>query len=778
MNVSTSSDALGHSRFRYFQMLCAAAALLLTHGAASSQTMLIHRVDASDFPVLRASFYAFDAAGQQIVDLSPEEVHVMEDGIPRSVTRLTSPPLSPPVALSAVLAIQAFTSIPASVLSAYKDAATWWVSSVPSPETETAVITYSDTTRLEHAFSKDAASLTSAIAAISAPSINRFNHAVALGGTPASGIELCVARSNKRTIVLFTSSSRGGIDDCDLPVLAREEDIAIHSIVLGEPAHESVQRACENTGGLWFAHCVPGPGIVEVLRKILLSTSAAAPCEVEWVSDGCKQLDRILDVTLPAVGLHAQTTFEVPAKYLPELEVAPAITLQFRGIPPGSMAIQSLTITARRRPVHVDEITLSNPAFRVVDYGGSPPPFSLVENESRELAVEFAPSDSTYQVCRIEFSTDACFGKSFYVDGDPLQPQVSGALTVRRPNGGERLIAGAIERLTWEGAEAEDTIRLEYSVDGGSSWKLVTSAATGLYHDWMVPSTPSDSCLLRASRLNVPAYDADMVFIPPGTFLMGNYTNHPDYSKWSTYNSGDGYDTEKPVHEVSITRPMFMGRTEVTQALYESVMGTNPSRPVGADYPVGGVGWYDAAVFCNRLSVLRGFDTCYSGEGKDMVCNFSANGFRLPTEAEWEYACRAGTRTDFYSGNLPLCDRYSHIPHLDSAAWYFANTDPFNTNPYPRPVAQKKPNAFGLYDMHGNAYEYCWDCEDWYYYQSSPSLDPQGPQCRSLSNYTRVVRSGSSSLVPRECRSSTRFWHFADGTTRSASNGFRIVRNP
>jgi len=243
-----------------------------------------------------------------------------------------------------------------------------------------------------------------------------------------------------------------------------------------------------------------------------------------------------------------------------------------------------------------------------------------------------------------------------------------------------------------------------------------------------------------------------MALIPAGTFRMGNITDHPV-----------GGRDEKPVHEVTITRPFFMACTPVTQAQYEALMGSNPSHFKGADLPVEQVNWYDAVEFCNELSRRKGLDPCYSGSGTSIVCDFTANGYRLPTEAEWEYACRAGTESDFHTGDMT--SPWGFDPALDRAGWYGGNSGSFT-----HPVGEKEPNAFGLYDMHGNVWEWCWDWYSVWYYEYSPAENPRG----SASGNYRVFRGGSWDVHARSCRSAYRGSYKPD--IRDGSIGFRFVR--
>ena len=240
------------------------------------------------------------------------------------------------------------------------------------------------------------------------------------------------------------------------------------------------------------------------------------------------------------------------------------------------------------------------------------------------------------------------------------------------------------------------------------------------------------------------------VLIPKGTFLMGS---PPDEV---------GSSDDERQHEVTLTRDFYLGVYEVTQAQYKKVMGKNPSYFTGdkvaerhpqtgrfvkdvdsANHPVDNVS-HDAAVeFCRRLSELP--DEKAAGRR-----------YRVPTEAEWEYACRAGSKTAFSFGN--------EAADLGSHAWYSANS-----NEMTHAVGGKKPNAFGLYDMHGNVWEWCSDWYDEKYYASSPATDPTGPDSGSF----RVLRGGSWDVAPDYVRCAGR----NNGTpvNRFTNVGIRVV---
>jgi formylglycine-generating enzyme required for sulfatase activity len=215
-----------------------------------------------------------------------------------------------------------------------------------------------------------------------------------------------------------------------------------------------------------------------------------------------------------------------------------------------------------------------------------------------------------------------------------------------------------------------------------------------------------------------------LVLIPAGTFMMGS----PDTEQGRAAN-------ESPLHEVTITKPYYLGVTPVTQAQYKAVTATNSSGFKGPTNPVEMVSWDDVAQFCKKLSEKTGRTV------------------RLPTEAEWEYACRAGTRTRFFFGD----DEKSLAEH----AWYGAN------GKTPHPVGLKKPNAWGLYDMNGNVWQWC---ADWYGdYPKGAVTDPQGP----ASGKYRVARGGGPFNTADFCRAACRNGTHAD--FRLNTIGFRVA---
>jgi formylglycine-generating enzyme required for sulfatase activity len=201
--------------------------------------------------------------------------------------------------------------------------------------------------------------------------------------------------------------------------------------------------------------------------------------------------------------------------------------------------------------------------------------------------------------------------------------------------------------------------------------------------------------------------------------------------------------------------------TPVTAGLYAEAMGKQRPAEDKAQLPAVDISWFDAIDFCNALSERQGYRPCYRRDGRQVVCDWQADGYRLPTEAEWEYACRAGTTTRYAFGDDPA--------QLERYAWFGKEV-----SEGPFVVAQKLPNSWGLYDMHGNVWEWCWD---WYGPYDRQSLqDPHGHDEALANNRYRVVRGGSFGFSPGALRSA--FRDLGGPENRDWDVGFRCVRVP
>jgi formylglycine-generating enzyme required for sulfatase activity len=262
--------------------------------------------------------------------------------------------------------------------------------------------------------------------------------------------------------------------------------------------------------------------------------------------------------------------------------------------------------------------------------------------------------------------------------------------------------------------------------------------------------TPQPAWLPHKPRLvvDIPGL-LEMIELPGGTFPMGS----PDSDDLA-------YDNEKPQHLVTVSA-FAMGRFAVTRKLYREILNTAPSAWQGAkdddQLPANYISWFDAIAFCNALSERQALQPCYRRVGDQVEWHRAANGYRLPTEAEWEYAVRAGTKTRWFCGDEPT--------ELGRYAWFSDNA-----GNRIHPVGEKDPNPWGFHDLSGNVWEWCWD---WYgEYSAGPADNPDGPAKGLL----RVLRGGACWRGAGALRSAARsrlvpeFW--------DVNRGFRCVRGP
>jgi formylglycine-generating enzyme required for sulfatase activity len=306
--------------------------------------------------------------------------------------------------------------------------------------------------------------------------------------------------------------------------------------------------------------------------------------------------------------------------------------------------------------------------------------------------------------------------------------------------------------LTWTLTGADDTIT------GTGDRRIDTMPADREYtvaiaHDpgWIPAGDVTTTFVLQPSEAHDVLFAFDplvlgaFVEVPAGTFTMG-----------SPEEQAGSHEDERPQHEVTFTRALLVKATEVTQREYLAIMNDRPSAHTMCDEcPVERVDFQDAVDFCNRLSEWADLTPVYSVEQDTVRCDWDADGYRLPTESEWEYACRAGTSTRFSFGDDPA--------DLDDYAWYGDNS-----NDRTHPVGLKPPNPWGLYDMHGNVFEMTWD--GYFYYPDEPVTDPR----RDPHNENRMARGGDYHWDWDWATSSWRGTYTPE--QRIPNLGFRVVR--
>jgi formylglycine-generating enzyme required for sulfatase activity len=311
-----------------------------------------------------------------------------------------------------------------------------------------------------------------------------------------------------------------------------------------------------------------------------------------------------------------------------------------------------------------------------------------------------------------------------------------------------------------------------YSIDGSTPSILynepVNIAATATLKAKASKSGWTDSQITSATyTISAPPPPVQMIYVPGGTFTMGRTT-------------GSGFSHELPTHTVTLNS-FYIGKFEVTQAEYSQYMQPGSSWTsgygLGDNYPAYYVSWYAILKYCNLRSIAEGLTPCYTINGSTnpanwgavptdnndawdaAICDWNANGYRLPTEAEWEYAARGATNNPDYL--------YSGSDDINAVAWYDGNNSTYGS----KPVGTKSPNGIGTNEMSGNVYEWCWDWYSSSYYSNSPQNNPTGPASGSY----RVRRGGCWYSGATLCRVALRFYYRPDYSYDVI--GFRLCRS-
>jgi formylglycine-generating enzyme required for sulfatase activity len=306
-------------------------------------------------------------------------------------------------------------------------------------------------------------------------------------------------------------------------------------------------------------------------------------------------------------------------------------------------------------------------------------------------------------------------------------------------------------------------------------WQGRRSASVPSESERRIASEPRRPAEGEREVVRISGVDFAWRFIPPGTFKMGSPAGE------------EGRDDDETFHDVTLTRGFWMSETEVTQGQWQALMKSNPAyfKRCGLACPIETVNWYEALAFANALSLSAGLDACYelSGNEQAVFTSLDCEGYRLPTEAEWEYAARARSQTAIYTGIMPILG-LRNSPKLGEIAWYGGNSGVTYEGGYDcsdwkereqraekcgtHPVGTKPRNDWGLADMLGNVYEWVWD--SYGKYPEAVERDPRGSDGGAF----RVLRGGGWFGYARDCRAALRLRF--DPRSRDGYVGFRLVR--
>lgn len=465
-----------------------------------AQTLSVFDVDASAFPTMKARFFAFGADGKPVQNgISPQDIVLRENGVNRTVTGVTCPPPMGLQPISAVLTLDISGSMAwgngkFSNLQLAQQASSAFVRALALPPSEAAISSFNHESYINQDFTASSGALLNAIAAFQAGGGTSYMNGLLT--EPTGSIPIARNGRNKRVVVFLTDGLSDG-DENAVVSAAQQSNVEIYCVAVGLPAPPFIRNIARRTGGVCFENVNDFLRITQVYQAIVQLAQGRTPCEFTWRGEAVCDT-RIGSITArlrtEPDSLAVSADYDVPQQAVARLSVTP-FSVRFYGVPPGSVRDTVITIRAENAAFTVTNIlnTGTNAAFTV-----TPTNFTLQAGESRQLTLRFQPRDSSLTFARFEVKTNSCSALLYAAGGFPPVPVRQPTLRITSPNGGETFLAGADTVITWEGVLPTDTVRLQYSIDSGRTWRTITDTATGLRYAWRyVPNTPSEKCLMR-----------------------------------------------------------------------------------------------------------------------------------------------------------------------------------------------------------------------------------------------------------------------------------------
>ncbi|MBN1446955.1 MAG: choice-of-anchor D domain-containing protein, partial [Bacteroidetes bacterium] len=476
-----------HTRFAIILSLLAFAI-----PAQAQLTFDIVSTDGSGYPEIGVTFEAKDGTGRSILDYKPSDFTVVENGIVRPVKSIVCPPpITPPVSLTFAVDVSFSMSIDGR-LQKLKDASTQLVNDLSYPPAASAIVGFDDDTRILLPYTSNKATILSTIAGLTHTS----------GSTDLSGafldantgaIDVTKNRSGDKYIVFVTDAFENITSALENQIIiaARAANIRVYTVVISPlTTNMSLRRIAQQTGGKWFENVATSEDAKGIFREIGNDIFEYPPCTLYYDTDGC-DTDRALTVTLRKIGRTETRTSRVSIDPDDIVWLRVNTLLLDFGVVAGTKT-ENLVIRCTGGSYEVTSITSPDAAFRILDYGGSAPPFTFTPGQSRTLRIQYRPVNTERVVARLNIVSTAPCQQNVSLSGGVYDPAPMRLIT---PNGGEKMFSGSQFRWTWEGISGTQAAELEYSTNSGSTWTSISDNVYNFAYNWRVPNTPSDECL-------------------------------------------------------------------------------------------------------------------------------------------------------------------------------------------------------------------------------------------------------------------------------------------
>ncbi len=468
---------------------------------ASGQTMYASALNADNLPEITAQLYIYDKDWQLQSGFSAADFTVIENGVSRPIVRFTCDPSPLPVTMSAVLTVDVSGSMSWPLddpnterIEIARQAGTLWVDEWPDGW-ECALTSFNARASVVRDFTDNKTQLRQGI--ISLRPEGGTNYAAAFLDQKAGALTLAARAKNKPVVVLLTDGqSQDSYSANEIITKAKAAGAVIYCICLGMTASPDLKKIASETGGICYDRVNSSAELMEAYRRVIDMVLNVRPCSLTWQTEHYCALSRNVEISLPSRGLSTQTSYMADRLKIPYVTADP-IGVELGFVAPGATRDTSITIQAGPLPVTVTNIRTSTTAIRVAAMAL---PFTLKAGQKRTIAVTFAPADSAQMYADLTLEGTMCYGNVVqFTGGFPGILSAASTLTLLSPNGGEVLPVGKKETISWKGTLPDDTLTLSYSIDGGHNWTQITDRATNSSYDWIVPNTPSTTCVMQVT---------------------------------------------------------------------------------------------------------------------------------------------------------------------------------------------------------------------------------------------------------------------------------------
>lgn len=468
---------------------------LLVSTVAFGQSISIFDIDTTNFPTMKAKFYAFDKDGNQVRP-TKDKLKIIENGTERKILDVRCP-MKKPIAISSVLTFDVSGSMSGGNLDLAKTAAKSWIDALPTKESQAAITSFDNNNYIIQDFTRDNSKLLTAIEKLNPNGGTDYNK----GFIEPMGGGIIMAKTGKyKRVLIFLTDGRPNFEPDIQKIIheAKINNITIFAVTLGMNCPQNLKDISLQTDGYWYENVTTLDDAkniyLEIMRKV-----QDDPCEIIWESRiFCN--NSITNVELEYSSHKSSKTYLIPVNLLASIEINPKLST-FGPKPINTKTEKIITITAKNKNFNILGI---NRKYGSLDFDiiSTTFPILLQKDNKIDIILKFSPKDSSFNYAVFEIATDECSVNFVANGGYPGKIGTAQTLKLSSPNGGEVFVAGSDTLIKWDGITHTDTVSLDYSFDNGLNWKNITKNATGLSYLWKnIPLPISKECLVRVQQM-------------------------------------------------------------------------------------------------------------------------------------------------------------------------------------------------------------------------------------------------------------------------------------